>query len=200
MPLILAPFDWLLDLISESPWTYAILAGVVFLDADLPVLPGETAIITGAIAASEGGLVVWLVALAGFAGGVGGDSLSCWIGRRFGERVYSHFFSSERDRERFEWARETLEQHGSWIIPAVRFVPGGRTAVTLAAGTVEVSWRTFLLADAGGVFLWAALYTALGYFGGQAFRDNTWASFAVAFGAAIVISAVGWGWYRLRAR
>lgn len=196
----MAPFDWILERISDSPWTYPLVAGTVLLDADLPVLPGETAIITAAIAAAEGGLVVWLVALAGFVGGVAGDSVSYWIGRRFGARLYFRVFGSERDRERYGWAEEKLGEHGSWVIPAARFVPGGRTAITLASGAVHVPWRSFLAADAAGVAIWAALYTALGYVGGETFEEKTWAAFAISLAAGALVALVGWGWYRLQDR
>lgn len=196
-PLLIAPFDWLLDLISDSPWTYPLLAGLVLLDADIPILPGETSIITAAIAASDGSLSIWLVALAALVGGLAGDNISYWIGSTVGERVYFHFFGGEKDRARYDWARERLEEHGSWVIPAVRFVPGGRTAVTLAAGAVDLSWRRFFLADFAGVTLWVTIYTALGHFGGETFREQSWAAFAVSLGVFTVISLIGWGWYKV---
>jgi SNARE associated Golgi protein len=45
--------------------------------------------------------------------------------------------------------------HGVWIIVVARFIPGGRTATTYAAGTVGMPWRRFLPADAIAVALWA---------------------------------------------
>lgn len=194
----LSIFDRALDLIAESDWSYAILAGLVLLDADLPILPGETAIVTAAVAASQGDLMVWLVALAGIVGGMAGDNLSYWIGRRFARRVYFHLFTSESDRERFEWAEDVLRRHGSWMVAGVRFVPGGRTAITLAAGAAEMRWRTFLAADAAGVAIWAILYTALGYSGGEVFREQAWASLLVSLGVAGLIMGGGWAWFRFR--
>lgn len=191
------PFDWIVDLVSDSPWTYALVLGLVLLDADLPVLPGETVIITAAIAAAEGDISVWLVFLAGALGGLAGDNVSYFIGHRWGGPAYRRLFRSEKARERYAWTRDALERHGLWAIPAIRFVPMGRTAVTLASGTVRIGWRGFFVADLVGVIIWAALQTGIGTFGGETFERSTWAAFAVAFGMAGLIAGVGWLSYRL---
>lgn len=196
----MSPFDRLLDLVGASPWTYPLVFGLVLLDADVPVLPGETVLLTAAIAAADGELLLWLAALVGIAGALIGDHVSCWIGRRFGRDVYFHFFRSESSRRRFEWTRDMLERHSAWIIPAIRFVPGGRTAVTLASGAVELRWRDFFLADAAGVLLWAALYSALGYFWGHVFEGRSWAAFLVSFGMAGLVMLGGWVWQVRRQR
>ena len=193
----MSPFDWIVDLVSDSPWTYAIVFGLVLLDADVPVLPGETVIITAAIAAAEGDISVWLVLLAGGLGGLAGDNISYLIGRRWGGPAYRRLFRSEKARERYAWTREMLERHCLWAIPAVRFVPMGRTAVTLASGAVHMRWRAFFVADLIGVVVWAALQTAIGTFGGETFERNTWAGFAIAFGMAGLIAGIGWLYYRL---
>lgn len=203
MLIAFAPFDWydsLVAFVADSDWTYLLVAGFVLLDADVPLLPGETIILTTAIAASEGELVVWLVMLAATVGGVLGDNVSYWIGRRFGRDVYFRFFGGERERKRYDWAQRVLREHGAWIIPAVRFVPFGRTAITLASGGLHMAWRDFLAADVAGVIVWAALYTALGYFGGETFSEENWAAFAVSLAVAGVIMGVGYGWYKLEAR
>ena len=41
-------FDQLIELVIASPWTYALLAGIVTADALVPLLPGETVVITAA--------------------------------------------------------------------------------------------------------------------------------------------------------
>jgi membrane protein DedA with SNARE-associated domain len=83
---------------------------------------------------------------------------------------------------------------------AGRFIPGGRTAVTFAAGTVGYPWRRFLMADAVAAVIWGAYGTGIGYFGGAAFAHDTWKAlllaFAIAIGATAAIEAVR----RLRAR
>lgn len=104
----------------------------------------------------------------------------------------------EAARRRYEWAADVLCRHGGWILPAARFVPAGRTAITLAAGTVRVEWRDFFVWDLLAGAIWAAVYTALGYLGGATFTEKKWAGFALAFGIAMLIALIGFTYYRVQ--
>ena len=77
-----------------------------------------------------------------------------------------------------------------------RFVPGGRTAVALTAGTTEFRWRTYALADIVGVSIWSAYNVGLGAVGGTAFEHQTWKGLLLAFGLATatagIIEGVRW--------
>jgi membrane-associated protein len=191
-----SPFAWLTDLVSDEWWTYLLVFGAVVFDADLPLIPGEAVIVTAAIAAHEGGLSVWLVGLSAAAGGIVGDNVSYVLGEKGGQRAYDRLFSGKKSQERFEWAKERLERHGSWVIPAARFVPGGRTGVTFAAGTTEVTWPRFAIADAAAAGMWAIYATALGYFGGAAF-ESSWKAFLLAFGIGATVGLAGFGFYKI---
>lgn len=195
-----ARLEGLLDLVSDSPWTYPALVGLVTFDAVLPILPGESSAVTAAVIASRGELVIWLVLGSVVLGGMAGDNLSYAIGRRFGRKAYFRLFRGEKHERRFDWVRGILETHTVWVIPALKFIPGGRTAVTMSCGAVEVRWKRFFLADMVAVTVWASVYTALGYFGGQLFRDSLWAALLVSLGFAALIWTVGYVWYRLRER
>jgi membrane protein DedA with SNARE-associated domain len=81
-----------------------------------------------------------------------------------------------------------------------RFVPGGRTAVALTAGTTEYRWRTYALADVVGVSIWSAYNVGLGMIGGATFEHETWKGLLLAFGLAAasagIIEGVRWLWQR----
>jgi len=72
-----------------------------------------------------------------------------------------------------------------------RFIPGGRTATTYAAGTVGMPWRRFLPADAIAAALWALYAAGLGYIGGAAFQDNLWLPMLIAAGASLLVGGLG---------
>jgi membrane protein DedA with SNARE-associated domain len=183
--------DSLADTLSGSPWTYALIAAIVAGDAVLPLLPGETAVLTGAILARDGDLELPLVVVSAAAGAILGDATSYALGRLFGERAVRRLAHGERTRRRVEWSREQLRRRGPSLIVAARFIPGGRTATTLAAGTLQMPWSRFIAADAIGASLWACYATALGWFGGRAFSDSVWKSLVLAIGIGLAVGAIG---------
>ena len=120
-----------------SGWAYAIVFLFAFLDALLPVVPSETAVITAGVVASTGNLSLPLIIPAAALGAFLGDTSAYLIGRRFGRRATERFFSSEKSRRRIDWAQNQLGERGGELIAIGRFIPGGRTAVTLSAGMLR---------------------------------------------------------------
>lgn len=172
------------------PWGYAIVAAIVAVDAFFPVMPGETAVITGGILASQGELLTPLVVLAAFTGVVAGDSVSYLIGATLGDRACRRLFRGVRAQHRFEWAARRLEERARLIIVISRFIPGGRTAVTFASGALHLRWRCFLGADILAAAIWSTYAALLGRLGSEAFQ-SFWAALAAALVAAAAVTAVG---------
>ena len=182
-------FDQFTQLVSDaSGWAYAILFLLAFLDAMVPVVPSETSVITAGVVASSGDLSVSLVVLAAAAGAFAGDNTTYLLGRRYGTRIEARFFSGERGRKQIQWAERQLDERGGELIAVGRFIPGGRTAVTLSAGTLRYPWRRFALFDAGAALLWALYATLLGYFGGRAFEHAPWKGLLLALGVAFAVA------------
>ena len=77
------------------------------------------------------------------------------------------------------------------IIIAARFVPGGRTAATFSAGALEYRWRTFIAVAVAAAVLWASFTTALGWFGGNAYKDSLWKPLLISFAVAVLAAAAG---------
>jgi len=84
----------------------------------------------------------------------------------------------------------SLERYGMPLIIVCRFIPGGRTAVTLTCGVVGYNRRRFVIATAIAGLIWASYSFFLGRLGGRAFEDRPWAGLLLAFGAAIAVSAL----------
>jgi len=73
-----------------------------------------------------------------------------------------------------------------------RFIPGGRTATTYAAGTVGMPWkRRFLPADGIAVALWALYAAGLGYLGGTTFQNNLLIPMLIGAGASLLVGGLG---------
>jgi membrane-associated protein len=173
--------------VSASPATYAIVFGVVAIDAVLPFAQAEAVVITAAVLAAQGHLEIWLVVLAAALGGLVGDNASYLLGRLVGCRVASRLLS----RDTLRRAERGVRRQGPILILIARFIPVGRTATTLAAGTLEMEWRRFLVADAVAATLWAIYASLLGFVGGSSFEDSLWKPLVLALGLALVLALAG---------
>ena len=133
----------------DSPVSYLTAFFIPAFDAVCPVLPSETVIVALGVstAGSVDPRIGLLIGLAAF-GACVGDNLCYFIGRRFSSRINRHFFSGDRGAKKREWADRTLDRFGARLIIACRFIPGGRTTVTLTCGVTEFRRRTFLWATA----------------------------------------------------
>jgi membrane-associated protein len=174
-----------------SPVSYLIAIIVPALDAVFPVLPSETAVIAlgVATAGSADPRIALLVACAA-AGAFLGDNLCYLLGRRFGPAVERRFFASEKGARRRQWAERSLQRFGMQLIILCRFIPGGRTAVTLSCGLVGYSRRRFVIATAIAAVIWACYAFFIGRLGGKAFEDRPWIGLVVAFGITVAVSLV----------
>lgn len=190
LPLALSAFEWLENAIAGEVWTYPAIVTAVAVDSLLPVAPGETVMLTGGVLAASGDLSLVLVILAGTVGGFVGDNASYGLGASLGRRVERRFFSSAGARRRVEWARRQLHERGAVIILAARFIPGGRTATTFSAGTLEVPWRRFAVIDAVAASLWATYMGLLGYLGGSTFEDELWKPLLAAGVVAVAVASI----------
>lgn len=186
---------WVLSGITSlqvgSPLSYLIAFGLPCLDAVLPVLPSETVLIAfGVATAGSSDPRIFLVVACAAAGAFAGDNLSYLIGWRFGPWATRRFFSGEKGNARRDWAERSLARFGMGLIIVCRFIPGGRTAVTLCCGLVRYSWHRFVIAVAVAAVVWASYAFLAGRVGGRAFEHRPVAGFAVAFGGALLVSGI----------
>jgi membrane protein DedA with SNARE-associated domain len=187
-------------LVSGSPTTYGIVFAVVAVDALLPFVQAEAVVITAGVLAAQGRLVIWLVVVAAALGGFVGDNGSYWLGRRFGCHVVDRVFTKGRRKQRLEQARKGVQQRGGLLIVVARFLPIGRTLTTLAAGTLELPWPRFAVADAIAATLWGIYAAMLGYAGGASFENSLWKPLALALGIAALLALVVEAYRRLQKR
>lgn len=176
--------DWLAD-ISANWWFLAIIFVVAFLDSVIPVVPSETTVIIGGVAAGQGDQVLGLVIAAGAVGAFVGDNTAYLIGYRLSGWIRRQAQRRGNWSQRLEWAATQIRQRGGLLLITARFLPGGRTALTIASGITHQPRRWFVLWVAVATTLWSTYAALLGYIGGKAFEDNHTRAFLVAFGAAI---------------
>lgn len=193
-------FDWLSQEVSHSPLTYPVVLAAAGLDVLIPLIPSETIVITAGVLAAQGDLLIWVLVPAVALGAFLGDNLCYWLGRKIGDPVADRLFDDEKGQARLQWAEEALRRRGAILIGVGRFIPGGRTLTTFAAGTLEMPYRQFLVADAFAAGIWALYVSMLGYLGGETFQDSLWLPLAASFGCAMVIGLAFEGWRRVQCR
>lgn len=196
-----APLSALTSLQIDSPLSYAVALVIPALDAILPILPSETVIIAlGVATAGRTDPRIALLVACAAAGAFLGDNLAYVLGRRFRPWVERRFFSTVKGAQRRAWAERSLRRFGTQVIIVCRFIPGGRTAVTVTCGLIGYPRRRFVPATAAAAVIWALYAFFIGRLGGQAFEDRPWAGFLIGFGATIVVSGLIEAARRIRSR
>lgn len=179
-----------LEELSTSPWFYLVIFLIAYFDSMIPIVPSETMVILGGVAAGQGDLWLALVIGCAFAGAFLGDTTAYLLGRHFGPAIERRFFKRPKSQARLEWARRQLEVRGGMLLVTARFVPGGRTVVTFTSGLTRQPFRRFVGFIAFATIVWACYAALLGFIGGKAFADNHALAFLVAFGIALGVTAV----------
>jgi membrane protein DedA with SNARE-associated domain len=182
-------FNQFTHLVAEaSGWAYAVVFAFAFLDALLPVVPSETAVITAAVVAATGQLSLPLILAAAACGAFAGDNTAYAIGHRFGPHAKARYLRGEKGRKTIRWADRQLAERGGELILVARFIPGGRIAVTLSAGAARYPWPRFAVFDAFAGIVWASYAALLGFFGGKAFEHTPWAGLLLALAIAVAVT------------
>ncbi len=179
--------EWLADF-SSNWWFLLIIFAVALLDSVIPIVPGETTVIAGGVAAGAGNQTLALVILAGALGAFIGDNLAYSIGRRFEPRVQAWAARKPQRAERLDQAGAQIKKRGGLLLITARFIPGGRTVLTMSSGITQQPRVWFATWVAIAATIWATYAATLGYFFGQQFEDNHTAAFWFAFGTALAIT------------
>jgi membrane protein DedA with SNARE-associated domain len=185
--------------------SYLIALVLPALDAIIPVLPSETAVVAlGVATAGSTDPRIALLVFCAAAGAFLGDNLSYEIGHRAGPWAQRRFFSTGKARQRRAWAQRSLERFGIQVIIVCRFIPGGRTAITLSCGLIGYPRRRFIVATAIAAVIWALYAFFVGRLGGRVFEDQPLLALVVAFGGTAAVSLLieaarrGWAWRQRR--
>lgn len=180
---------------------YWAVGGLVALESmGLPV-PGETVLIgTAILAGISHNLNVFVLIGAAAAGAIVGDNVGFWIGREAGFPLLVRYGSYARLTEpRIKLGQYLFLRHGGKVVFFGRFIAILRALAAFLAGVNCMSWRRFLVFNAAGGILWAALYGFGGWYFGKA-ASNLAEPAAVTLGSiAVVLLTVGFFYLRRHA-
>jgi len=180
--------DAILPLVEDVMSSYLALFSLAAVDGFFPVVPSETSVITAGVFAAAGDPNLPLVILAAALGAFAGDQVSYAVGRLTGPRLYDRAPPGARRRAALDRARGALAARGGVIIVASRYLPGGRTAVTLTAGAVGYRWNRFAAFGAVAAMTWGTYTALVGYLGGVAFEHNPLIGLLLGFGMAAAVT------------
>jgi len=196
-------FSWLKDF-SSSPWFYVIIFVIALLDSVLPIVPSETLVIIGGVSAGLGELWLPLVIICGTTGAFIGDNLSYLIGREASDWVMRRQTRTEKGAKRMAKIVEQVHERGGLLLVTARFIPGGRTALTLSCGVTRQPRRWFVGWVVVATVIWGNYAALLGFIGGKSFEENHTLAFVIAFVTAFSITAlieiIRWALKRARYR
>src|SRR3989344_4585470 len=154
---------------AVGPLTYLILFAVVFIETGfvvMPFLPGDSLLFVSGALSGTGHLNVFLVYITLFLAAIIGDTVNYWVGHLIGPRVFSKENSRIFKKEYLERTREFYEKHGGKAIILARFIPIIRSFAPFVAGVGRMHYKTFLIYNVSGAFIWVTFFVFAGYFFG----------------------------------
>jgi membrane protein DedA with SNARE-associated domain len=178
-------------------YVYVIIALVIGVESLGIPLPGEIALVAGALLASSGYANIVGVVIAGCIGAIGGDSIGYAIGHRGGRSFLESLgrrFPRQLGPPQLARAEATFQRRGAWAIFFGRFVALLRVLAGPLSGALRVPYRKFLLANAAGGIVWAGGTAIAVYAVGKAaeawLSKFSWIALILAVVAGIVTTLI----------
>jgi membrane protein DedA with SNARE-associated domain len=186
-------------IVDVSHVGYAALFALIAVESMGIPVPGETALITGAILASNGKLQIELVIVLAALAAILGDNVGYLIGRHGGRRLLTANGPFLATRTRVLRVGEPFfERHGAKAVFLGRFTAGLRIWAAWLAGATHMPWKSFLVFNALGGIIWAIVVGVLAYLLGHAAEKAVAVAGVIGLVGAVLF-LVG-GWFVLRRR
>jgi membrane-associated protein len=166
---------------------------IVFAESGLLIgffLPGDSLLFTAGLFAAKGDLNIVVILIGCFVAAVLGDQVGYAFGRKVGPSIFSRPNSKLFKQEYIQRADEFFESHGAKTIVLARFVPVVRTFAPILAGVGSMKYRTFVMYNVLGGFLWAVGVTSLGYFLGEQIGEENIDKYLLPIIAVIIFVSV----------
>ncbi|OYY77870.1 MAG: alkaline phosphatase [Sphingomonas sp. 28-62-20] len=149
---------------------------LMVLENIIPPVPSEVIMGLGGIAVAQGRMHIVPLMIAGTVGSVLGNAFWYEIGHRLGHERFRPFIDRYGRWLAVEWRDvESLQRffakHGQWVVFVFRFMPIGRTVVSIPAGLSRMTRTRFLLWSTAGITVWNAVLVGAGYWLGTRFQD-----------------------------
>ncbi|QCE34784.1 DedA family protein [Acetobacteraceae bacterium] len=170
---------------------YWVVGVTIFLESIGIPLPAETLIIAISLyAASTHALNIFIIAALTILGTILGNIIGYGLGRKFGSKLLEHYGKYiGLDENRLLIGRYLCHRWGRITIIFSRYFAFLRLFASLIAGTLQMKWLRFLVADIVGSILWGLTYSVgTYYFGEQVLKLPLYGIIAV-----VVLILIGFG-------
>ncbi len=172
---------------------YIGMFAIIFIETGLLAgffLPGDTLLLPAGVIAASGKLELLYVMLVCSIASICGDQLGYWVGKTFGNKVFSRPQSRFFDPENVTKAKTFFDKYGMITIIIARFIPVIRAFAPTMAGVSAVPYNKFLMLSCIGGILWGTSVTSLGYFLGQVIGASTLEKYLLAFIGVGILAGV----------
>jgi membrane protein DedA with SNARE-associated domain len=185
--------------LPASRFAYLVLGLLVGGESAGIPLPGETALITGAILASQDKLSLSVVIAVAALAAIIGDNVGFQLGRHGARRLLERPGRFEERRQAFLTRGEAFfQRHGGKTVFLGRWLPFLRVTAAWLAGAHGMSWPRFLVWNAAGGILWAISVGLFAFLAGhvavQILHDAGYAVLAVV--ALGIVAVAVWYFFR----
>ena len=177
--------DW-----AGNWWFLGVIFVIALLDSVVPIVPSETTVIIGgvAVAVGEAPYPLLAVIVAGASGAFIGDNMAYTIGHHWSAAFERRAQRKPKFAAKLTWARSQIRERGGLLLITARFIPGGRTALTLSSGITRQPRAWFVGWIAIATTIWATYAAGLARVVGEPFKDDHTKAFWIAFGTAVGIN------------
>ncbi len=142
------------------------IIGIIFLETGVFFgffFPGDSLLFTAGFLASQGYMPLGWLLIGTFLAAVIGDSVGYAFGRKAGPAIFTKEDSVFFSKKHIIRAQHFFEEHGKKTVILARFMPIIRTFAPIVAGIGSMPYKTFLMFNIIGGFLWTWLMLWLGY-------------------------------------
>lgn len=149
---------------------YITLFTIIFAESGLLIgffLPGDSILFISGFLASQGFFSLPILLIGSFIAAVVGDNVGYAFGKQVGKKIFTREDSLLFHKDNIMRAQKYYEEHGPITVVIARFIPVIRTFAPIVAGVGDMHYRTFVMYNLIGGFLWAVGLTLAGYFLGK---------------------------------
>ena len=185
--------DWVIGF-AESDWAVLLLGLSSFVEAIFFPVPPDPLLV--AVALAQPDIAIWLGVLTA-AASVAGAVVGYWLGARLGRPLLLRMFSEDR----VAYVESLFERYGVWATLAAAFTPVPYKVFAIAAGSMKMDLKGFVLASAVGRGVRFVALGALVMVFGDPIADLVGSNFeliTLGIASLAIVAALAWVLWRRR--